>query len=104
MDQPGKTGWGANSGFQALNLAAQFRPRRIVLVGYDMRIDLGVHWHGRHRGSLNNPGQSTVITWRIALDGVAGDLAALGIEVLNASPVSALTAYPIVDFREALQC
>lgn len=97
-----KGGSGANSGFQALNLAAQFGATRILLVGYDMRLDRGVHWHGLHGAGLRNPTKGGLDRWRQALDLAAPSFAAAGIEVLNCSPVSALTAYPKVDFREAL--
>lgn len=96
-------GWGGNSGFQAVNLAAHFGTKRIILVGFDMRVDLGVHWHGDHRAGLNNPTPSSVERWRWILDRAAPDLAERGIEVVNASPVSALTAYPKIDLRQALE-
>jgi hypothetical protein len=102
LEKRGLVGWGGNGGFQSLNLAAQFGAKRIVLVGYDMRIDLGVHWHGKHARGMNNPGPHHTRQWVAALDGVAPQLKAAGIEVLNASPVSALTAYPKVTLAEAL--
>lgn len=104
LERPAEIGDGGNSGFQALNLAAQFGARRICLVGYDMRLDRGVHWHGRHRRGLNNPTDRNLVRWRRALDGAAPVLAALGIEVVNCSPVSTLTAYPVMSLDEALRC
>lgn len=95
---------GGNSGFQALNLAVQFGAKRIILVGFDMRLDHGVHWHGPHGKGLNNPRDPLFASWRDALNGAAPTLAALGVEVLNASAISALTAYPIMDLREAVGC
>lgn len=102
MDEPGRIGDFGNSGGQALNIVAQFAPRRIVMVGFDMRLDRGVHWHGRHPPGLNNPRELSVMQWRRRIDAVAGTFAALGIEVLNASPVSTLQAYPIVSLEDAL--
>lgn len=99
VDFFGKIGWGGNSGFGALNLAVQFGARRIILVGFDMRLDRGVHWHGEHQG-LHNPTDGNVARWRRVIDGAAPSLQALGVEVLNASPISALQAYPKVDFAE----
>ena len=98
----GRVGWGGNSGFQALNLAAQFGAKRIVLVGYDMTTARGVHWHGRHPTGLHNPTENNIIRWRRAIDGASADLAGLGIDVLNASPASMLTAYPKVSFLDAI--
>lgn len=102
LDRPGHIGDGGNSGFQAINLAAQFGARRIVLVGFDMRLDQGVHWHGRHPPGLNNPRLTHLPDWRVRIDRAAHVLAARGIEAVNASPVSALTAFPFVPLEQAL--
>lgn len=91
-----RLGYG-HSGFQAVNLAAQFGVRRLVLVGFDLG---GEHWHGRHPKGLNNPGPVHFAEWRRGLDAAAPALRALGVEVLNASPTSALTAYPVVRIEE----
>jgi hypothetical protein len=106
VDAPGTVGTGGaeggNSGFHALNLAVQFGATRIVLVGFDMRTDRGLHWHGRHGNGLNNPTVRNFMSWRRVLDGAATQLAGLGIEMLNASQVSTLTAYPLVNLEDAL--
>jgi hypothetical protein len=103
VDVAGVVGWGSNGGFHALNLAVQFGAKRIALVGYDMRIDQGLHWHGAHE-RLNNPSAHSCELWRRAIDGVAAKIADLGIEVLNASPISALRNYKKVTLGEALGC
>jgi len=95
--------WGGNSGMQAVNLALGFRARRLALVGFDMRVDLGLHWHGRHGGGLLNPNARATARWRERLDRQAPRLAAAGIEIINCSPVSALTAYPVMGLAEALR-
>lgn len=69
-----------------------------------MRIDRGLHWHGKHGKGLNNPMEKNVERWRRAIDGVAPILAALGIKAANCSAVSALAAYPKMSLEEALQC
>lgn len=108
LDEPGRLGSGSdrgggNSGFQAINLSVQFGPpSRIILIGFDMRVDLGTHWHGRHTGLLNNPSERNVILWRMALDAIAPDFLRRGIEVLNASSVSHLGAYPKINLSEVL--
>lgn len=99
----GNLGSGGNSGFQCLNLAAQFGACRILLIGFDMRVDLGEHWHPRHYPPLSNPHpQDNLPRWRRAIDGAADTLAALGITVINCSPVSLLKAYPKMTIEEAL--
>src|SRR5262245_16545450 len=103
MEPLGYVGAGGNSGSQCLNLAVQFRPKLILLVGFDMRIDLGEHWHPRHYPPLSNPHPNDNLPrWRKAIDGVAADLSALGVRVINCSPVSALKAYPKMSIEEAL--
>lgn len=104
MDEAGVIGWGGNSGFHALNLALQFGAARIVLVGYDLSARAGLHWHGKHPPQLNNPTPRLLQKWAEILDRQAPFLAALGVEVLNASPQSALCAYPKVSLKEALRC
>lgn len=95
-------GWGGNGGFQALNLAVHFNVKRIILIGFDMRVDKGDHWHGSHRNGLSNPTKRNANRWRRVMDEAAEDLNALGIEVLNTSLISALEAYPKVTLEEAL--
>lgn len=109
VETPGEIGSGSkngggNSGFQTSNIVAQFGAGRIVLVGFDMRIDKGVHWHGRHPRGLNNPSDPLLMHWRKALNDAAATFAALGIEVINASPISTLTAYPVMSLKDAIRC
>ncbi len=98
----GEVGWAGNSGFHALNLAVTFGCRKILLVGYDMRLDLGLHWHGPHE-HMNNPTAMNVERWRRNIDDAADVLDALGVEVINCSEVSALGNYPKVRFEDALE-
>jgi hypothetical protein len=101
MDTPGTLGaGGGNSGFQAVNLVAQFGCSPIVLVGFDMTLDHGVHWHPDHGKGLHNPRPERIKAWRRYMDAAAPVYAKLGIEVLNASPQSALKAYRHVTLEE----
>lgn len=93
FDRLGEIGAGGNSGFQAVNLAAQAGAARIVLVGFDLSLAQGVHWHGKHPPGLNNPSALNMARWREDLDASAAMLAGLGVDVLNASPHSSLTAF-----------
>lgn len=100
--RPGWLGWGGNSGFQAINLALQFGAPRIVMVGFDMRSAGSVHWHGRHGGGLNNPSDLLLAKWARTLDEAAPEFAHLGVEIINATPGSALQAYKAGTIEEAL--
>lgn len=102
MRKAGVIGWGGNSGFHAVNIAAQAMPARICLVGFDYSAEHGTHWHGKHDKPLNNPLPSIMRTWAQRLDSQAGVFAELGIQVVNCSPTSALKAYPVMTLEEAL--
>lgn len=97
----GKVGWGGNSGFHALNMAIQFGAKRILLVGYDMTITYGIHWHGPHP-SGHNPRNTTIQRWRRAFEAAAKSIKARGVEVINCSHISTLTQYPKMSFEDAL--
>lgn len=93
----GGTTGGGNSGFQAINLAIQFGAKQIILVGYDMTLANGSHWHGRHENGLGNPGHLRIEDWREVIDGLVPQLDALGVEVVNASRGSALQSYRFAE-------
>jgi hypothetical protein len=103
LEPLGHVGAGGNSGFQALNLAVQFGGRRILLIGYDMRVDLGEHWHPRHYPPLSNPHPNDNLPrWRRAIDKASKLFSQLGIEVINCSDVSMLKSYHKMTIEEAL--
>lgn len=102
LDRWNVIGWGGNSGFGALNLAVQFGATKIILVGYDMTIRYGSHWHGDHPSGMSNPKTGNVERWRRAIDAAAVPLSRVGIAVFNCSAVSALQNYPKMTFKEAL--
>lgn len=93
---PGALRTGANSGYQAIHLAAHFGAKRIVLLGYDMRI-VGplTHWHEGHPGQQPHSLQATLTqTFLPKFQGLVDPLAERGIEVINATPGSALKCWP----------
>lgn len=98
LDEQGLIGHGGNGGFQVFNLVVQFGARRILLVGFDMG---GEHWHDKHEEPLKNPRPQTLAKWRERLDAQAARLAGLGVDVVNVSPMSALTAYRKMPIRDA---
>ncbi|MBS0430508.1 MAG: hypothetical protein JSR41_24745 [Proteobacteria bacterium] len=89
-----------NSGAMALVLAAYWGARRIVMLGYDCQHTGGkTHWHGSHprglgdaHGAAHWPAQFRTISVRLA-----------GVEVVNASRVSALDMFKRTTLDEALQ-
>lgn len=102
VSQFGILGWGGNSGFHALNLAVQFGCSKILLVGFDMTLVHGIHWHGPHK-TLNNPNPGNVARWRNAIDNANITLNGLGICVINCSAISMLQNYQKMNLQEALE-
>jgi hypothetical protein len=95
MDEYGEIGSGRSSGFQVINWLAQIGVKGIALLGFDAcDIDNKIHWHGRHPDQLNNPNQSTYISWKIWLENAAPKLRELNIEVVNCSMQSAIAYFP----------
>jgi hypothetical protein len=94
---------GKNSGYQAIVLAALLGARRIALLGYDMRCTGGkTHWHGGHAHRTHS-GPNIYRDFMLPhFAGLAKALAARGVEVLNATPDSALTDFPMTSLKEAL--
>lgn len=102
LDDLGHIG-GNNSGLNSLNLAAQFGSDAILLVGFDMCLEFGLHWHPNHPVGMKNPLPGRVDHWRRATDSAAAVLAARGIRVINCSPISALKRFLKMEFAEALE-
>lgn len=102
--KPGHTGWAGNSGFHAFNLAVQQLPEKIILVGFDMTIKHGIHWHGSHQKGMNNPREGNIKRWIRAMDATAEIVAAMNIRVINTSMVSMLSGFEKMPLSEAMEC
>lgn len=92
---------GKNSGYQAVNLAVHFGAARIILLGFDMQPGkTGDHFFGAH----TYPGavEPRYLDFRELFQTIVEPLKAAGVEVLNATPGSALEAFPRVSIEEAL--
>ena len=91
---------GFNGGFQAINLAVHLGARRIVLLGYDMAPNpIGPsHWFGEHP----IPSPSPYPQMRDAFDSLVEPLAAIGVEVVNCSRRTALTAFTCATLESEL--
>lgn len=99
---PGYLRHGSNSGYQAIHLAYHYGVKRIILLGYDMHTNNGrTHWHDESRP--DNFGQILAQSMLPKFSSLVEPLAEAGVEVLNATPGSALTCWPQVPLKEALQ-
>lgn len=93
---------GGHSGFHGVNLAVQFGAKRIVLVGFDMTLSHGAHWHPHQAGTQQRKDPKILEQCRAALDACADHFNELGVRVINASEHSALKAYPKMSLLEAV--
>lgn len=92
---------GGHSGFQAINLAVQFGVTRIALVGFDMHLNNGAHWHKEGHG-VGKADAKRTNQWREEMDPVAEQFERMGIEVINTSMDSALKAYRKMPLPQAV--
>jgi len=92
---------GKNSGYQAMSLAHLFGVARILLLGFDFSQDgTKTHWHGDHPRGLGNGG--TYPDWVRAMQPLAVDLKAAGVEVINCSRRTAIDCFPRRAIEECL--
>lgn len=115
---------GSNSGYQAINLAFLLGAKKIVLLGYDMRtrvvgggpveggplsrevvpgaprVTERTHWHDEVRP--DGFAQILKNSMLPCFDSLVEPLKAAGVEVINATPDSALTCWPMTDLVTVL--
>jgi len=96
----GSVATGGNGTFQAFNLMLQMGVAGIALIGCDM---FGDHWHGRHPPPCTNPDERNLERWRKAFDDAAPVLAQRGVDVVNCSQMSRITAYPKMTIDQMLE-
>lgn len=104
--------WNGNSGASAINLAYWLGAKRVVLIGFDMKLpedaknrNAQTHWHkdyepkwDKRNGVLSNPYWRFMKYW----PQIAKDAKDLGLEILNASEGSAVDLFPMVKVEEVL--
>jgi len=92
---------GFNSGYQAINLAVHLGAARILLLGYDMSLaaDGKSHWFGEHpQGWPASPYEQM----REAFNTLVEPLQEIGVEVVNCSRRTALTAFRCASLDDEL--
>lgn len=99
---PWKLARGRHAGYQLINMAALMGVKRAVLLGYDCReIDGERHWFGHHpAGPLRRSQEFEV--WIGLYRELAGPVRDFGMEVLNATPGTAVDAFPCVELSKLL--
>ena len=92
---------GANSGYQAVHLAAHMGAARVLLAGFDMRqVDGRSHFFGEHPEGLTRHSPYPVFVKQFKT--LVEPLRERGVEVINVTPGSALTVFPIGELEEVL--
>ena len=108
-DNPGTVCWNKNSGAAAISVAANAGAKRIILLGFDMKLadDKGQHWHDIYgkRGREPKKGKPIMLPFDRHLRGfpeIAKDAKHRGIEIINVSPDSAITCFRKATVEEVL--
>lgn len=98
---PGRICNGGSSGYAAMNLALQLGAARLVLLGFDMRPapDGRTHFFGDHPTATPPEVYALMLSY---FPTMLPELKARGIEVINATPGSALTAFQVRPLSELL--
>ena len=84
---------GRNSGLMAMCVARFLGAKRLFLLGFDMK---GTHFFGPHPAPLKNSTSKIFATHLRQFDGFSG------CDVVNCTPNSALTRFPLRELREVL--
>lgn len=99
-ERPSRISWNRSSGASAINLAYHLGARKIVLLGFDMRlIDGAANWHNDHRVVIKDPYARFLKPFTI----IARDAKKLNLQIINATENSALTHFPYVSLEEILK-
>ena len=93
--------WNNNSGAATINLAVHMGAKRIILLGFDMKLDeeKNQHWHKFY----STKEKDIASTFRKHLSGfqeIKRDADLLGVEIINANPTSAITQFPRMNFKD----
>jgi len=106
-----KVSWNHNSGAAAISLAVHLGCKKIILVGFDMKLDdkKEQHWHNQYRpkGFFNgNSEKGSVKTFNRHLQGfpvILKEAEKLGVEIINASPDSAIECFKKMSVQDILK-
>lgn len=90
-DKPNGLCTGSTSGYQAVNLAYLAGAKRIALIGYEMHFPGGrSHWHAGHPVKDLS---SNYERWARNYQSMLPQLSVAGVEVINCTPDSRITAF-----------
>lgn len=95
----GCVAWNGNAGMSAVNFAYHLGVKRVILLGFDMRrVDDRPNWHNDHPSLQKNP----YFRFLRSVDHVHRDAILFGLDVVNCTPGSAITQWPIMSLERYL--
>jgi len=101
--EPKKCRFNKSSGGAAVNVAYHLGAKRILLTGYDMHGDENGNrrnWYPEQYQQHSTKGYGNMIA---PFEQIAADAKRLGVEIINATPGSAITYFPFENI-EAFKC
>jgi len=110
-DNPNMVSWNGNSGAAAISIAANAGAKRIILLGFDMKVNgkQEQHWHdiygkiaNKDKRDPRKPQRFPFARHLIGFDQIAKDAKKRGIEILNCCPDSAIKEFPKFTIKELL--
>jgi len=109
---PKTVSWNANSGASAISVAANAGAKRIILLGFDMTTNVqgDRHWHTLYKSNpspgvgraKNSKKHLPFDTHLRGFPDIARDAKVRRIEIINASPDSAITVFPKCNISDLL--
>ena len=104
---PRKVSWNGNSGSAAISVAVHAGAKRIILLGFDMKLNShnNQHWHDIYkRGKIETPmdwkhWQPILERQMLGFKHIAKDAEEMGITIINASPTSEITHFPKISIK-----
>ena len=100
---PRKISWNHNTGASAINVAYHFGAKKIVLLGFDMQhIEGKNNWHDSHAPTWSPAPDVYEKRFLPKFNQIKIDADALGLDIVNATPGSALTLFPIVELKDVI--
>lgn len=100
-ENPEKVCWNKNSGSSAINVAYLLGASKIILLGYDMRVVNDAHnWHTNHNHTP--PKDIYERLFLPCFKKISEDAQRLGIEIINATPESAIQEFKFTPLEELL--
>ena len=104
--RPNKVSWNKNTGAASINLAYHFGVKRIMLLGFDMKVSNNgsQHWHGHYKAPPKQ-GEKRRYPFRFhlpAFEPIRNDAKRLGLEILNVNDDSDIRELPMVKLEDVL--